>query len=305
MASASSQPSPRHQFIQTSLGFNPAPTAETELIFNRDDDVMTGTNNFTNARIESFGNVQGVDDDSHDVFKVEGAGQPVLYGDYFHVFQNNGYDFNIEIGVFGYVSPNNIGNPRQGARQHFSPEESDSIEQLVRSVFLSNPEHLYKKMATSGKILGGRSAFARTGSFISLLYGSDLLDRFPHVRFYWGTSWDHLHHNRPPIGRRDHRHCRSRDRCPRGRALSRLVLARHCRCAASAARHSGRGRCLERPPARSAGILNRGHRAGRSRPRDAGMAAREHCGGGREPDIFRDAATHQPGGRGQPRGVSW
>jgi hypothetical protein len=115
---------------------------------------MTGTNAFANARIENYGNVGGADDGSHDVFKIEGAGQPVLYGDYFYVFPNNGNDFNIEIGVFGYVSPNNIGNLHPQARQHFSPEEADSIEHLIRSYFLSSPSIFTKAWQPPVKFLG-------------------------------------------------------------------------------------------------------------------------------------------------------
>jgi hypothetical protein len=57
----------------------------------------------------------------------------------FYVFPNNGYDFNIEVGVFGYVDRYNVGNLHPDGRQHFSTDESLAIEQLIRSYFLSNP----------------------------------------------------------------------------------------------------------------------------------------------------------------------
>jgi hypothetical protein len=88
---------------------------------------------FANAQIGSYGSVRGADDLRHDVFKVEMADRATLYGDYFYVFPNGCGNFNIEIGVFGYSDPYNVGNLHRDAREHFSTDDSFAIEHLIRS----------------------------------------------------------------------------------------------------------------------------------------------------------------------------
>jgi hypothetical protein len=116
---------------------------------------MTSTNTFINASIDSAGVVQGADETGHNTFKIERGEDPPLYGDYFYVFPNDGTEFNIEIGVFGYVDPNNIGNLHPAARQQFSAEESSTACQLIRSYFLSNPLIYTKRWPAPARFLGG------------------------------------------------------------------------------------------------------------------------------------------------------
>jgi hypothetical protein len=101
--------------------------------------VMTTSNNFANVRIESGGSVRGPDEMGHDLFKITRAIGPDLYGDYFYVGPEDGNDFDIEVGLFGYTNPHDAGALNPSFREHFSAEDASAAEQLIRSYFLSNP----------------------------------------------------------------------------------------------------------------------------------------------------------------------
>jgi hypothetical protein len=82
--------------------------------------VMTTADAFERARVEFAGIVWDVDHIPHAVFKVERAGEPALYGDYFSVSpSNNDNEFNTEIGLFGYLGYLDVGNPDPTLRKQF------------------------------------------------------------------------------------------------------------------------------------------------------------------------------------------
>src|ERR1700730_5529600 len=113
-------------------------------------------NPFTNAHIESAGSVRGTDERAYNLFKIGTADDPPLYGAYSYVFPDEKvFDFNIEIGLFGYVDPDNLGNLHPQARKHFGAEECLTIEQLIRSYFLSEPEIFAKRWPPPARFAGG------------------------------------------------------------------------------------------------------------------------------------------------------
>jgi hypothetical protein len=100
---------------------------------------MTNTDTFAGARVEFSGIVWDVDHTPHDVFEIDRAGEPALYGGYFLVSPtDNENEFNTEIGLFGYIGRLDVGNPDPTLRQQFTAAESQAIERLIRS-FFSNP----------------------------------------------------------------------------------------------------------------------------------------------------------------------
>jgi hypothetical protein len=116
---------------------------------------MGSVNAFADARIEAAGSVRGADEVGHDLFEIErDDGPPPLRRLYLRFSRPEKNDFNIEIGVFGYVDPYNVGNPHPKARHHFSAEESAAIEGLIRSYFLSNPPIYAQRHLVPG-FLGG------------------------------------------------------------------------------------------------------------------------------------------------------
>jgi hypothetical protein len=72
------------------------------------------------------------------LFKITQSTGQVLYGNYIYAFAENENDFDIEIGLFGYVDPYATGDLHPAYRQHFTAEESSAAERLIRSYFLSN-----------------------------------------------------------------------------------------------------------------------------------------------------------------------
>src|SRR5260370_19754527 len=100
---------------------------------------MTNANAFTGARIEFAGIVWDADHGAHDLFLIERASEPALYGDYFLVWpSDNENEFNTEIGLFGYTGRLDVGNPNPTLRQRFNAEECRAIEHLIHS-FFSDP----------------------------------------------------------------------------------------------------------------------------------------------------------------------
>jgi len=75
-----------------------------------------------------------------------------LYGEYIEIFEPNGNDFNIEIGMFGFTYAEMVGSPE--ARQHFSLEERWMAEQLIRS-FFTNPSNVMRGYTAGVRFLGG------------------------------------------------------------------------------------------------------------------------------------------------------
>jgi hypothetical protein len=100
--------------------------------------------------------VGGVDEKGHDMFMVERAGGPALFGEYIEIFEENENDFNIEISMFGFTNSGNAGNPHPSARQHFSAEESLAAQQLIQD-FFSTPSVVMEKWEHSpvARFLGG------------------------------------------------------------------------------------------------------------------------------------------------------
>jgi hypothetical protein len=66
-----------------------------------------------------------------------------------------GSDFNIEIGLFGYVDPYNVGDLHPQARKHFTDEEWLTIEELIRTYFLSKPDIFAKRFLPPARFVGG------------------------------------------------------------------------------------------------------------------------------------------------------
>jgi hypothetical protein len=103
------------------------------------------------------GIVWDVDHTAHDVFKIERATEPALYGDYFLVSPTHDEnEFNTEIGLFGYCGRLDVGSLDLTLRQQFSSEECQSIEQLIRS-FFSKPGIFDDRFLPPIRCLGGVS----------------------------------------------------------------------------------------------------------------------------------------------------
>ena len=115
---------------------------------------MTRTNRFTNARISDGGSTRGGDMSSHDLFKIEGPDGPTFYGDYIYSCLENGNDFNIDIGTFGYVDPQRVASSDPTAREQFSGEECSAAEKLILTRFLSEPD-IYRKRSLKANFVGG------------------------------------------------------------------------------------------------------------------------------------------------------
>src|SRR5580704_2822532 len=115
---------------------------------------MPSPNMFANANVEPDGSTRGDDDRFHDLFKIVRINSPALYGDYIYSFLDNGYDFNIEIGAFGYPDYRHLGSPDPSKRQQFSAEEAATAEQLIRSFFLSSPS-IYRERSLNARFVGG------------------------------------------------------------------------------------------------------------------------------------------------------
>jgi hypothetical protein len=99
---------------------------------------MANSDMFTNARVEEAGSTRGDDDGSHDLFKVVRSDGSVLYGEFKLLFMENGNDFNIEIGLFGYLESRYLGSADPTRRLQFSGEEAATLEGSIRSAFLAN-----------------------------------------------------------------------------------------------------------------------------------------------------------------------
>jgi hypothetical protein len=84
---------------------------------------MSSADTVTNARIESGDMLPGWDEMGHRVFRIARAAGPVLYGEYFFVSEEDGNDFNVEIGPFGYTDPYDAGVLDPSFREHFSAED--------------------------------------------------------------------------------------------------------------------------------------------------------------------------------------
>ena len=73
---------------------------------------MSNADTFANARIKPYGSVRGGDDEQHDVFVVQTQDNTILYGNYSYVHPSKEVTtFNIEIGGFGYLRPDAVGDP--------------------------------------------------------------------------------------------------------------------------------------------------------------------------------------------------
>jgi hypothetical protein len=93
---------------------------------------------FANARVESGGSLQGADNLRHDLFKVTRDAGPDLYGDFLRI-SKQWVRFQYRSRRLRICRPLHVGNLHPDARQHFSTDESLTIEQLTQSYFLSNP----------------------------------------------------------------------------------------------------------------------------------------------------------------------
>jgi hypothetical protein len=100
--------------------------------------MMASSETFTNARVDKAGSTRGDDDGFHDLFKVVRTDGPVLYGEFKLLYMENGNDFNIEIGPFGYLEYCYLGSSDPTRRLRFSAEEAATLEKLIRSAFLAN-----------------------------------------------------------------------------------------------------------------------------------------------------------------------
>jgi hypothetical protein len=111
---------------------------------------------FTNARVDSFGSVRGTDEAGHDVFKLVRSDGPTLYGEYFYNYPDpKVWNFDVEIGPFGYLDPRAMGDIDPAYREHFSPDEASAPEQLIRTYSLSNPPIYAKRNGPEARFLGG------------------------------------------------------------------------------------------------------------------------------------------------------
>jgi hypothetical protein len=139
------------------MGLGKLKLSPATFISGRDEPVESETKtSFSNAKISLAGILGGrdgtADERHHEAFKIERTEGPALYGDYIIILQENGYDFNLEIGLFGYYAVDwsgligvyYFGDLDPAARLHFSRAECLSVQKLIRS-FFSEPEVLLKK----------------------------------------------------------------------------------------------------------------------------------------------------------------
>jgi hypothetical protein len=112
----------------------------------------TGSNTFANARIRFGGITRGMDENVHDLIRIDRTEGPALFGEYKLLFMANKNDFDVEIRSFGFVEHGTIGiRDRQLA---FSATECEAIERLIRS-FFSNPDVFKKRFLPPARYLGG------------------------------------------------------------------------------------------------------------------------------------------------------
>jgi hypothetical protein len=119
---------------------------------------------FSGAKVSLGGHLGGRDGTAdgrhHDAFKIERTEGPALYGDYLYVFQDNGNDFNLEIGLFGYyevgwsghVGVHYFGDLDPNTRLHFSRAECAAAERLIRQ-FFADPANILR-YSSSARFLG-------------------------------------------------------------------------------------------------------------------------------------------------------
>jgi hypothetical protein len=93
-----------------------------------DVEMMTEPNSFTTAHVDSAGLARGIDERGHSLFKVVRGVGPTLYGSYFYIFDSTGFNFNIEVRLFGYFKTNAMGDLDPTLREHLSPEEASAAE---------------------------------------------------------------------------------------------------------------------------------------------------------------------------------
>jgi hypothetical protein len=121
---------------------------------NRISNAMTSANSFIGSQIKLRGLTRGADEVGHQFFQVTRTQGPELYGDYFEIFEKtNPYDYNVEIREFGYVVPENLGDPLK-VREQFSAEECSTVELLIRSLF-TTPDIFKGKFRPPVRFLGG------------------------------------------------------------------------------------------------------------------------------------------------------
>jgi hypothetical protein len=90
---------------------------------------------FEQAHVQLAGIIRGGDEAGHLVFGITPQEGPPLYGEYFEIFEENGNDFNIEIGMFGYVNDESVGTTHPYFRAAFPAEDCLAVERLIRSFF--------------------------------------------------------------------------------------------------------------------------------------------------------------------------
>ncbi|HEY6255898.1 MAG TPA: hypothetical protein VIY51_08915 [Xanthobacteraceae bacterium] len=110
---------------------------------------MTDPGGFKDARILFAGAVSGADDNPHLPFRLEGPGEAPHYGEYAFLFDQNGSDFNIEIGPFGYSDERYLGLPHPSVRRSFAAEDCSAIERLIQT-FFQIPRRLRKDFHRRG-----------------------------------------------------------------------------------------------------------------------------------------------------------
>jgi hypothetical protein len=99
---------------------------------------MAGTNRFQSADVQLAGIIAGGDEAGHYVFSITPKEGAPLYGEYSKKFEENGNDFNIEIGLFGYSNNTSVGTTHPAFRAAFSAEDCFTVERLIRTFFSSS-----------------------------------------------------------------------------------------------------------------------------------------------------------------------
>jgi hypothetical protein len=115
-------------------------------------ETMTNSASFANARVGFGGIGVGIDEEPHELIKIERTESPIVFGEYRFLDAENQNDFDIEVSSFGYIHHRDVGTLDR--RLTFSVAECEAIERLIRS-FFANPDVFKKTFLPPARYLGG------------------------------------------------------------------------------------------------------------------------------------------------------
>ena len=90
---------------------------------------------FEGAIVKPGGGVRGPDETGISLVCVERKNGPPLFGEWDFIFAENGNDFGVELGRFGYPDRESAGSTSPYMRQKFSSEEIEYLKSILIPFF--------------------------------------------------------------------------------------------------------------------------------------------------------------------------